>query len=279
MRCRGERDDVNRKPITIFAVALEKNRLGVIIEDDSCNAPFTVFHFPFRRKKLFMKQHANTKGNGVPPKNRPRSRRKRIGDGDVQSEWQLGLESSSDIVDRLRKKAEDGDAAAQCKLGLYFYSVAGGELLGLERYENLMCEAIKWFRKAAEQGYSNAQYNLAICYYYGNGVEQDYEEAVRWLQKAVEQGNAAAQCMLGARYYDGKGIKQDYKEAVRWFLRAALQGSATAQYNLGRCIFDGKGAKEDHEEAVKWIRKAAKQGNEDAKMDLLFWNRMKTIMK
>ena len=31
-------------------------------------------------------------------------------------------------------------------------------------------EAVKWFRKAAEQGYVDAQYNFGVCYDKGNGV-------------------------------------------------------------------------------------------------------------
>jgi TPR repeat protein len=51
---------------------------------------------------------------------------------------------------------------------------------------------VKWFRKAAEQGHAPAQYNLGVCYYYGNGVPQNYREAVRWIRKAAEQGHADA---------------------------------------------------------------------------------------
>ena len=51
-------------------------------------------------------------------------------------------------------------------------------------------EAVKWFRKAAEQGDATAQFNLGIMYYNGQGVTQDDSEAVRWLRKAAEQGDA-----------------------------------------------------------------------------------------
>ena len=37
--------------------------------------------------------------------------------------------------------------------------------------------------KAAEQGYTNAQYNLATCYGDGVGVEKDNQLAVKWLLK------------------------------------------------------------------------------------------------
>ena len=34
-------------------------------------------------------------------------------------------------------------------------------------------EAVKWFRKAAEQGYADAQYYLGDVYYFGEGVPLD----------------------------------------------------------------------------------------------------------
>ena len=33
--------------------------------------------------------------------------------------------------------------------------------------------------KAAEQGESTAQYYLAVCYYKGDGITQDYAQAVQ----------------------------------------------------------------------------------------------------
>ena len=44
------------------------------------------------------------------------------------------------------------------------------------------------YRKAAEQGYAEAEYKLGDCYKYGSGVEQSYEEAIKWYKKAAEKG-------------------------------------------------------------------------------------------
>ena len=52
--------------------------------------------------------------------------------------------------------------------------------------------AMKWCRKAAEQGHADAQSNLARMLAYGRGVPQDLSEALRWLRKAVAQGNENA---------------------------------------------------------------------------------------
>ncbi|MDA0238165.1 MAG: hypothetical protein O3B03_06590, partial [Proteobacteria bacterium] len=38
-------------------------------------------------------------------------------------------------------------------------------------------KAVKWYRRAAEQGNAKAQYNLGLMYDNGQGVPQDYQEA------------------------------------------------------------------------------------------------------
>ena len=79
---------------------------------------------------------------------------------------------------------------------------------------------------------ASAQNNLGDCYYYGNGVEQDYAEAVKWYRKAADQGEASAQFNLGKSYYNGDGVKKDYVEAVKWYRKAADQGDEEAKEKL-----------------------------------------------
>ena len=71
-------------------------------------------------------------------------------------------------------------------------------------------EAVKWYRKAAEQNLAEAQYNLGIYYATGQGVAKDEVEAVKWWRKAAEQNIADAQCDLGRCYADrprrGEGL-------------------------------------------------------------------------
>ena len=129
-------------------------------------------------------------------------------------------------------------------------------------------EAVKWFRKAADLGEPNAQYNLGLCYYKGQGIKQDLEEAVKWLKKAAGQGLVFAQYNLGVCYYSGQGVKQDFKEAAKWFRLAADQEFPAAQYNLGFCYATGKGVKKNRAEAVKWFRRAADLGNASAQKAL-----------
>jgi TPR repeat protein len=53
-------------------------------------------------------------------------------------------------------------------------------------------------QKAAERGDANAQYQLALCYAQGIGVEKNPSNAVFWCEKAVDQGHAdAAKALAG----------------------------------------------------------------------------------
>ncbi len=58
------------------------------------------------------------------------------------------------------------------------------------------------------------QFKLAQRYFKGEGLSKDYAQAVKWLRKAAEQGFAIAQTDLGAMYANGQGVSKDYAEAT-----------------------------------------------------------------
>ena len=66
-------------------------------------------------------------------------------------------------------------------------------------------EAASWFRKAADQGQPEAQFQLGDAYRQGKGVARDSRHAALWYGKAAEQGFSAAQEQLGLMYEDGLG--------------------------------------------------------------------------
>jgi TPR repeat protein len=57
----------------------------------------------------------------------------------------------------------------------------------------LSSNAAKWYRKAAEQGDADAQFNLGDMSNTGEGVTKDRSEARKWYRKAANQGQADAQ--------------------------------------------------------------------------------------
>ena len=150
-------------------------------------------------------------------------------------------------------------------------------------------EAVKWTRKAADQGLAKAQLMLGCYIGTGQGVKEDLTEAAKWFRAAAEQGNSKAQVILSEFYFYGIGVKKDYQEArewsntaarelggkisfyrveepyksyyFHWIKRAAEQGDAEAQSKLGSLYQTGFCCK-DMTEAMKWFRKAAEQGNQ-----------------
>lgn len=77
-------------------------------------------------------------------------------------------------------------------------------------------DAVKWYRKAADQGLAQAQSKLAAAYMAGKGVPQDYAGAISLVRKSADQGYAEAQFNLGIRYAVGLGVPQDYIQAHKW---------------------------------------------------------------
>jgi TPR repeat protein len=117
--------------------------------------------------------------------------------------------------------------------------------------------ALTLARPLAEAGDSRAQSILALLYFRGRGVTQDYQEAVKWFRRAADQGDIIAQFYLGIMFAEGQGVPQDHAEAAKWFRRAADRGNAEAQYNLGLAYATGQGVSLDNVSAHMWFNLAA----------------------
>ncbi len=76
-----------------------------------------------------------------------------------------------------------------------------------------------------DPNHARIQCYLALAYYKGLGVPQDYAQAAIWWRRAAEQGNVLAQCELAGTYDTGLGVPQDYVQAAIWWRRAAEQGT------------------------------------------------------
>jgi len=113
-------------------------------------------------------------------------------------------------------------------------------------------QAIRWYRKAAEQGNAEAQIQILEYYFYGDEVPQDYVEAAFWAHKAAEQGNAYGQLWLASFYEKGQVIHQDYSKAAYWYRQAANVGFPNAKWFLGMLYKTGQGVPRDHVEAYFW---------------------------
>ena len=73
-------------------------------------------------------------------------------------------------------------------------------------------------------------------YFAGRGVAQEAVEAMRWYRRAAEQGSVAAQARLADMFAEGRGIPRDQVQAHTWFNLAAARASGEdrARYENAR---------------------------------------------
>ena len=60
-----------------------------------------------------------------------------------------------------------------------------------------------------------AKHGMKVCIV--DKREDALEEALKWYKLAAERGDRVAIYMLGHMYYHGDKVEQDYKEAYYWF--------------------------------------------------------------
>lgn len=103
-----------------------------------------------------------------------------------------------------------------------------------------MSEAIfsmMWGQRA-EAGDPIAQFNLGYCYEMGQGTTVDQEAAVKWYLKAAEQGYPRAQYHVGLAYsYGGQGVEWNLTEACKWLTLASWNGIKEAEQLLRQTAF------------------------------------------
>lgn len=98
-------------------------------------------------------------------------------DGRPYEEWQSMREKD-------RPKAENGDSGAQLFMGYYYLKG-----FGVKQDYN---EALKWFKKASDQGYMYGHSSMGKMYAEGYGVERNLDKAISYYQKACDAGYEGA---------------------------------------------------------------------------------------
>ncbi len=119
---------------------------------------------------------------------------------------------------------------------------------------------------AADAGDHEAQYQLSLQYFAGEGRAQSTRLGLRYLEAAAAGGHRDAQFNLG-NYYNL--YQENYQQAAYWWLQAAERGLAAAQFNLGRLYEHGLGVGVDRAQAQYWYELAMAQGDESSRQALV----------
>ncbi|MGH7972147.1 MAG: tetratricopeptide repeat protein [Limisphaerales bacterium] len=124
----------------------------------------------------------------------------------------LHAQQTNPELAELKSDAKLGDAEAQDKLGDMF------------RKQGDLEAAVPWYRRAAEQGSINSQYQLAhILVTWAHSITvpkatalRHGEDALPFLLNAATAGHKRAQFELGQLYREGQLITRDLVEAYKW---------------------------------------------------------------
>jgi TPR repeat protein len=187
----------------------------------------------------------------------------------------------------LAERAAAGDAHSQFNLA--------AQLEQEKNYE----EALKWYTRAAAQGFGLAELNVAQMYERGIGVKQDsaearkryrkladagdgearwraarlalgasdHDEALRLLNRSVRDDDYRAILDVGTMYEQGRGVKKDVGRAVELYERVG-ERSYWASAKLGTLYLQGDGIPQDYAKARARLQRAAGGGNAAARNNL-----------
>lgn len=95
----------------------------------------------------------------------------------------------------MREVAEWGDPCGQYNLGIMLLRY-NQNVEELRLYNQNLEEAFRWFKLAADQGLTGAEFNTGFSYLTGKGVELNFEEARRFLSRAAGKGHGKAMSVL-----------------------------------------------------------------------------------
>ncbi|MDK9789940.1 tetratricopeptide repeat protein [Vibrio sp. D431a] len=121
-----------------------------------------------------------------------------------------------------------------------------------------------WYAKAAESGDAESQYQLAVMYAKGDGVDLNLELSALWICKAAKQEHLDALYGLAWMYILGRGVDENVEKGVSLLYRAALHQHVDSQLTLGKMFYEGIHLTQDLKLAEHWLMMSSSNGSEDA---------------
>lgn len=121
-------------------------------------------------------------------------------------------------------------------------------------------------QQKANEGDAQAQFDLALCYLNGTGIEKNEELAFNWHKKAAEQGHVNAQFALGLSYLLGDPKQQQNNNLIfKWVNGKFVDKNIDPAFDLGVSqALSGKLTSVNDHLAFVWLRKATEQNHAEA---------------
>lgn len=165
-------------------------------------------------------------------------------------------------VEYFTKAANANDAQALFRLGNYFEAglTEGEGEKAVSVVQQNAKSALDLYRLAAQNGLSEAFFNVGVYYETGTVVDKDPEKAFTFQLRAANSGLPQAQHRLATYYQNGTGVAQDLVAAMGWYQRAAGANFVLSQIALGQMYEIGAGTRPDPISASQMYLNAAEQG-------------------
>ena len=157
-----------------------------------------------------------------------------------------------EVIERLNKRAEGGDADAFLLLGCYYCD-------GMMGFPQNYRKANKLWLRAGELGSAAAYTNIGYAHENGMGVEKDAKKAKHYYELAAMGGNVKARYNLGAI----EGNAGNMSRAMKHWMISAGAGFDESLGAIRECFLKGHATKDDFEKALR----AHKEAKDEVKSD------------
>ncbi len=125
-------------------------------------------------------------------------------------------------------------------------------LLGSQSVKQDKRKAFEYLSEASKEGDAAAEYNLALMYYMGDGVDQNLSASLKLLNTSALKGYKHSIENIGRIYM----MDYQFSKAIKWLKINAKNGDAQANYFLAEIYVQ----KEDFKSAKLYAQKAIESG-------------------
>lgn len=91
--------------------------------------------------------------------------------------------------------------------------------------------SVYWYGRAAESGFTSAQYNLGILFANEENI-RDLTKAAYWYSKAAEKGHSKAMMDTGTLYIYGIGVERDFVKGIAFLRKAELDKTISEEVSI-----------------------------------------------
>ena len=148
--------------------------------------------------------------------------------------------SNKEIVQRIKKRVEIGDAEAIDNMGSYY---CYGQY-GLPRSIN---KALELWHRAADLGHTDSYHNIGVAYDFGKGVKMNEKMANHYYELAAMGGNASSRYNIGSSEYRVGNIER----ALKHQMIAVGSGYSVSLSAIQRMYKDREATKDDYAKALR----------------------------